>query len=136
VLWRGRSPHRSGGGALAVRKRGEGRMQQQYAKSGEPLGPIGDKILLENEHIRVWSVALGPKGRQPWHKQHLPYLIVPLTESEAEMHFEDGTWRRITDKIGEVKWRGDPGPVHELYNLLDKDFLSILVEIKGASPET
>lgn len=107
--------------------------EQQFAKSGEPLGQIGDKILFENEHIRVWSVALGPKGRQPWHKHHLPYLIVPITEAEGEMHFEDGTRRRITDVPGDVKWRGDPGPVHELYNLLDKDFFSILVEIKTAA---
>jgi hypothetical protein len=106
--------------------------KQKFAKSGEPLGQIGDKILFENDHIRVWSVALGPNGRQPWHKHYLPYLIVPITEAEGEMHFEDGTRRKISDIPGEIKWRPEPGPVHELHNLLDKDFLSILVEVKSA----
>ena len=49
------------------------------------LGPIGDKILFENEHVRVWSVTLDPGQRQPWHQHLLPYLIVPLTEGKNEM---------------------------------------------------
>ena len=48
------------------------------------------------------------------------------------MRFQDGRKRYITDVPGSVIWRDDPGPVHELYNLEDKDFLSILVEIKIA----
>jgi quercetin dioxygenase-like cupin family protein len=111
---------------------GETMEEQPLWKQGDPLGQIGNKVLFENEHIRVWSVALPPKGRQPWHKHHLPYLIVPISEGDCEMRFEDGRKRRITDVAGEVIWRGDPGPVHELYNLEDSDFLSILVEIKAA----
>jgi len=49
------------------------------------LGPIGDKILFENEVVRVWSVTLDPGRRQPWHQHRLPYLIVPLTEGKNEM---------------------------------------------------
>ena len=29
------------------------------------LGPIGDAILFENEHLRVWSVKLDPGQKQP-----------------------------------------------------------------------
>jgi quercetin dioxygenase-like cupin family protein len=108
--------------------------EQPLWKQGEPLGPIGNKVLFENEHIRVWSVALPPKGRQPWHKHQLPYLIVPISDGDCEMRFEDGRKRKITDVPGEVIWRGEPGPVHELYNLEDHKFLSILVEIKSAEP--
>jgi beta-alanine degradation protein BauB len=46
------------------------------------LGPIGDKIVFENELVRVWSVTLDPGQRQPWHQHLLPYLIVPLTEGK------------------------------------------------------
>jgi quercetin dioxygenase-like cupin family protein len=57
------------------------------------LGPIGDKILFENEVVRVWSVTLDPGERQPWHQHRLPYLIVPLTEGRNEMTFDDGRVR-------------------------------------------
>ena len=46
----------------------EDAMPQQVSKSDKPLGPIGTKVLFENEHIRVWSVELEPKGRQPLHE--------------------------------------------------------------------
>jgi beta-alanine degradation protein BauB len=64
------------------------------------LGPIGDKILFENEFVRVWSVQLDPGQRQPWHQHLLPYLIVPLTEGENEMTFDDGRVRPDLRKTG------------------------------------
>src|SRR5262245_34728454 len=69
------------------------------------LGPIGDKILFENEFVRVWSVTLDPGQRQPWHQHLLPYLIVPLTEGKNEMTFDDGRIRQTHEKPGEVIWR-------------------------------
>ena len=77
------------------------------------LGPIGDKIVFENEFVRVWSLALEPGQRQPWHQHLLPYLIVPLTEGKNEMTFDDGRVRETQEKPGEVIWR-EPGIPHEL----------------------
>ena len=57
---------------------------------GDKLGPLGDKILFENEHVRIWSVKLDPGERQAWHKHDLPYVIVPMTEGKNVMYFEDG----------------------------------------------
>ena len=37
-------------------------MSQKLSKSGNPLGPIGTRVLFENEHVRVWSVELGAQG--------------------------------------------------------------------------
>ena len=61
--------------------------------SARKLGPIGDKILFENEFVRVWSVTLDPGHRQPWHQHLLPYLIVPLTAGKNRMTFDDGRVR-------------------------------------------
>jgi quercetin dioxygenase-like cupin family protein len=99
------------------------------------LGPIGDKILFENEAVRVWSVTLDPGKRQPWHQHRLPYLIVPLTEGKNEMTFDDGRVRQTHEKPGEVIWR-EAGIPHELLNCSDWQYRNVLVEIKaGASPE-
>ena len=76
-------------------------MSDQLSKSGAPLGPIGTKVLFENEHIRVWSIELPGKGHQPLHEHHLPYLIVPISEGKSVMKWEDGRTRDLVDVAGE-----------------------------------
>jgi hypothetical protein len=108
---------------------------QRTSKSGKPLGPIGTKVLFENEHIRVWSVELPPKGHQPLHEHYLPYLIVPVSEGKAVMRWEDGREREIVDVLGKVTYREQGGGPHELFNLEDSKFHSILVEIKAGGED-
>jgi hypothetical protein len=106
-------------------------MPDKLSKSGNPLGPIGTKVLFENEHIRVWSVELPGKGHQPLHEHEHPYLIVPVSEGKALMRWEDGREREITDVLGNVVYREANGGPHELFNLEATKFHSILVEIKA-----
>ena len=104
------------------------------AGEGKPwdvLGPIGDRILFENEHVRVWSVKLEPGGRQGWHQHALSYLIVPLTAGENLMRFADGRVRETHEVAGEVLWR-EPGIPHELLNTSDWQYRNVLIEIKTA----
>jgi quercetin dioxygenase-like cupin family protein len=108
-------------------------MSEKISKSGKPLGPIGTKVLLENEHIRVWSVELSPKGHQPLHEHEHPYLVVAVTAGKAVMRWEDGREREIVDELGKVIYREASGGPHELFNLEDTKFHSVLVEIKAGS---
>ena len=103
----------------------------ELSPKGTPLGPIGTKVLFENEHIRVWSVELEPKGRQPLHEHQHPYLIVATGAGKALMRWEDGREREIVDELGKVTYREASGGPHELFNLEDTKFHSILVEIKA-----
>ena len=109
-------------------------MEQRYSRSGKPLGPIGTKVLFENEHIRVWDISLPPKGHQPLHEHELPYLVVPVSAGKSVMRWEDGREREIVDVPGDVKYRDATGGPHELFNLEDTAFKSILVEVKAAKP--
>jgi beta-alanine degradation protein BauB len=102
----------------------------EVTASGRKLGPIGDKILFENEFVRVWSVTLDPGQRQPWHQHLLPYLIVPLTEGKNRMTFDDGRVRDTHEKPGETIWR-EAGIPHELLNCSDWQYRNVLVEIKS-----
>ena len=101
-------------------------------KTPRQLGPIGDKILFENDHIRVWGLALDPGGRQPWHQHLLPYLIVPLTAGKNVMTFDDGRVRETNEVAGEVIWR-EAGIPHELVNASDWQYKNVLIEIKTAA---
>ena len=98
-----------------------------------PLGPVGDRILLENDRIRVWSVALAPGGVQAWHRHDVPYLIVPLTDGSNEMEFADGRVRQTHETAGEVLWR-EPGIPHELRNRGDAPYRNVLIEFKQEEP--
>jgi beta-alanine degradation protein BauB len=94
------------------------------------LGPIGDRILFENERVRVWVVSLEPGQRQPWHKHDLPYLIVPLTKGKNIMFFDDGREKETNEAVGEALWR-EPGIPHELLNISDWHYNNVLIEIKA-----
>jgi beta-alanine degradation protein BauB len=85
-----------------------------------PLGPIGTRVLFDNEHIRVWAVE----------HQH-PYLIVPISRGRSVMKWPDGRERQLTDVPGDIKYREATGGPHELFNLEDADFHCVLVEIKA-----
>jgi uncharacterized RmlC-like cupin family protein len=107
-------------------------MPQRTSKSGKPLGPIGTKVLFENQHIRVWSVELPPKGLQPLHEHEHPYLVVPISDGTSVMRWEDGRERHLTDVPGNIVYREASGGPHELHNLEDtKRMHTVLVEIKA-----
>src|SRR5690606_41787753 len=54
------------------------------------LGEIGQKMLLENDRVRLWEVALAPGETQPWHLHHNPYLVVNIQASPCRMDWLDG----------------------------------------------
>lgn len=98
---------------------------------GTVLGPIGDEVVFENEHIRVWKLTLKPGEIQAWHRHDLSYLVVPLTEGNNVMRFADGRVKPTQEKPGDALWR-EPGIPHELENTGAADYSNILVEIKQA----
>jgi quercetin dioxygenase-like cupin family protein len=97
--------------------------------AGVELGAIGDAVIFENEAIRVWRLELAPKGIQPWHQHHLPYLIVPLTAGENIMRFADGRVRETHEIAGEVIWR-EAGIPHQLENAHGSTYRNVLIEFK------
>jgi len=106
-------------------------MSEQTKPSAIPLGPIGTKVLFENDHIRVWSVELPPKGHQPLHEHQHPYLIVSVSKGKSVMRWPDGRERHLADVPGEVKYREAAGGPHELFNLEDSKLHVVLVEVKA-----
>lgn len=96
------------------------------------LGPIGDRVIFENDNVKVWIVELAPGQIQRWHKHELPYLVLPLTMGKNEMHFLDGRVVKTDEAPGMALWR-EAGVPHELRNTSDFDYKNLLVEIKATA---
>ena len=95
------------------------------------LGPIGDKVVFENDTVRVWIVDLEPGAKQAMHQHLLPYLVIPLTDGENVMRFLSGRIVETHEKPGMALWR-EAGEPHELSNTSGWRYRNILVELKHA----
>lgn len=98
--------------------------------SSRALGTIGDTVIFENAHVRVWGLTLEPGACQAWHVHEFPYIVIPLTEGKNEMRWEDGKVVHTDEKPGQALWRL-PGGVHELLNTSSWTYRNLLVEIKN-----
>ena len=96
---------------------------------GTALGAIGDKVVFENDRIRVWGLTVQPGGKQPWHRHDLPYLVVPLTKGDNLMRFAYGRERTTNETPGDALWR-EPGIPHELENRGGEPYSNLLIEFK------
>lgn len=106
------------------------------ADRGVTLGQVGDKILFENEYIRMWEVRLEPGQTVDFHIHYHPYLVVSLGGGENEIETIFGN--RITTKepAGSFVFMNEMRPVHRLTNKSQVTYLSRLIEIKSVTWST
>ena len=103
------------------------------AERGIKLRDIGDKILLENEFIRMWEVRLEPGQTLGFHIHYHPYVVVSLSGGENEIETISG--RKITtdEPIGTYVFINEMREVHRLTNKSDVTYLSRLIEMKSVT---
>ena len=97
-----------------------------------PDQPIGEKLVLENDRVRVWQDVVAPGTEQPMHRHCSPYVSVTLTPVVAQVVGESGEVLYDVDRAaGEATWFGtDRVPVtHTLRNLGDDDVRVLIVEV-------
>ena len=59
-------------------------------KENEISADLGQKVLFENEYLRIWEVVLLPKERLPFRKINLDYCWVAASEGMVISRFSDG----------------------------------------------
>lgn len=99
---------------------------------GKPvtLGPVGQKIVFENEQVRVWEIALNPGETQPWHHHLNPYVVIALEAADNRIDsIKGGEPRLVHEPAGGVVYR-EPGEIHMLTNRGQTRYVSRLVELK------
>ncbi len=118
----------SGKGMTAVEQTGK----RGNTEALDPLkvDPKHYKVDVENDQVRVIRFHLGPKESSPMHS-HPPNVLVALKDGHVKVTGKDGKAREITRKAGDVTYR--PAETHTVENLGDKEYESVVVELKHAS---
>jgi hypothetical protein len=103
---------------------------------GEKLGPVGQRVVFEDERVRVWDIVLEPGGYFGLHKHELDYVIVCLEGAKCRTQElqKDGSWREfdfdfLAGDIIPVYVNG--GQTHRLFSTNSKRFVNRLIEFKS-----
>ena len=100
------------------------------AAKGVKLGEIGQKIVLENEHVRIWQIDLEPGETIDFHIHYHPYIIVSLGGGENEIETIFGDKITTNEPLGSLVFMNEMRPVHRLTNRAAVPYRSRLIELK------
>lgn len=100
--------------------------------ASDPLGPIADRVLLEDERVRVWEMRLEPGQASALHRHDLDYLLIILEgdriagipgpgRDRPPREAEVTPGRVIPLRRGETEWAVNRGT---------RPYREILVELK------
>jgi hypothetical protein len=103
---------------------------QAAADKGIALGEVGQRIVLENEHVRIWEIRLAPGETHDFHIHRHPYIVLSLGGGENEVETVFGATFRTDEPAGSTVFIDQLRPVHRLTNKASVPYLSRLIELK------
>ena len=103
---------------------------QRAKELGIVLREVGHRIVLENEHLRIWEVALAPGETHEFHIHYHPYVVISLGGGDNEVETIFGDKRATYEPRGATVFIDGMRPVHRLTNKSDIPYLSRLIELK------
>lgn len=98
----------------------------------DTMGAVGDRVLFENEHVRVWENVLEPGEESPVHRHDYDYLAIDV-EGDRVVHnpVKDGEFPRMEHALTApgsfMHLRG--GTTETAINTGSRRFRTILVEL-------
>jgi quercetin dioxygenase-like cupin family protein len=96
-----------------------------------PLGNVANKLLFENELVRVWEMNLAPGEQSDRHRHDLPYLLCVLAGSRVDADVEGHGRVELPVQPGSVFFV-PPGATETAINASREHFREILIELKQA----
>jgi quercetin dioxygenase-like cupin family protein len=104
------------------------------AADPRPLGDVANKLLFENELVRVWEMNLAPGERSDRHRHEFPYLLCVLEGSRVDAEVEGRGSVEIPVQPGSVFFV-PPGATETALNNSQDHFREILIELKKPASE-
>lgn len=91
--------------------------------------PELNRVLLENDHVRVVEYQIAPGQTDRWHTHpaKVSYVVAP---GRLRITTGDGESFEVTEEQGSARWLGPVG-VHRGTNIGDTPIKIVYVEIKG-----
>jgi len=103
----------------------------EAAKRGIKLGQVGQRIVLENEHVRIWEINLDPGETIEFHIHYHPYVVISLGGGENEIETIFGERIKTVEELGSTVFINEMRAVHRLTNRAKIRYLSRLIELKN-----
>ena len=100
------------------------------AQRGITLGEVGQRIVLENELVRVWEIRLEPGETIDFHIHYHPYLVISLGGGENEIETIFGQRIKTDEPLGSTVFINEMRAVHRLTNKAAVPYISRLIEFK------
>jgi len=97
---------------------------------GISLGKVGHRIVLENDHVRIWEVRLEPGETMDFHIHYHPYVVISLGGGENEIETIFGQKIPTNEPAGHTVFINEMRAVHQLTNRSNVTYLSRLIELK------
>ena len=98
-------------------------------RDDRPLGDVANKLLFENELVRVWEMNLAPGESSDRHRHDLPYLLCVLEGSRVDAEVEGHGRLELPVQPGSVFFV-PPGATETAINPTRERFREILIELK------
>ena len=103
----------------------------EAAKRGIKLGQVGQRIVLENEHVRIWEIKLRPGETIEFHIHYHPYVVISLGGGENEIETIFGDRIKTVEELGSTVFINEMRAVHRLTNRAKIPYFSRLIELKN-----
>ncbi len=102
-------------------------------KNNEISEDLGQKIIFENEYLRIWEVVLLPKERLPFRKMELDYCWVAGSEGMVISRFSDGKIILMHLEKGDSEFleHEDKHAIYDLENIGQDILFFQMTEYKG-----
>ena len=94
------------------------------------LGNVANRLLFENERVKVWEMDLAPGESSDFHEHTLPYVLCIQEGETVDADFENGKSIRIPVKPGTVYYV-EPGSRETAVNRSSVRFREFLIELKS-----
>jgi mannose-6-phosphate isomerase-like protein (cupin superfamily) len=105
--------------------------------SGEArvLGPMGDRIVFENDRVRIWEITIPPGADSNIHRHDLDYVLVILGGDRVAAAQEDDTESTLppyfeADVVPGQAVFVERGGVETARNVGREPYSEIIIELK------
>ena len=99
------------------------------------FGGVGNRLVYENDRVRVWELRLEPGQESPVHKHDLDHILIQIAGDKIALAPEPDTASRYKDYMeadvvpGEVAFVRRGG-IEVARNIGGKQYREIIVELK------